>query len=219
MSIDAFDKAMETVFYGVNREDYSGLIEKIYDYRNNVQLKFEEDVKRYVENGIEFSNIVKYGLQTIPITNNSNELSDATVTVRESSFGATATEVEEKFSDDYISAAVENQTARYISPDCQVDASTCLLPDTTWFIKDLYHKDFPLCVNGFVSDIVNNKNFNVYSNPEYTQFLVYEKDTGLLVPMTSENLNTTERWNVTFFDALIKFFKNLVIILQNISDK
>lgn len=219
VSIDDFDKAMETVFYGVDREEYSGLIEKIYDYRNNVQLKFEEDVKRYVENGIEFSNIVKYGLQTVPITKNSNELSDATVTVRESSFGATSTEVEENFSDEYISAAVENQTVRYISPDCQIDASTCLLPDTTWFIKDLYHKDFPSCVNGLVSDIVNNKDFNVYSNPEYPQFLVYEKDTGLLVPMTSENLNTTERWNVTFFDALIKFFKNLVIILQNVSAK
>ena len=218
VSIDDFDKAMETVFYGVDREDYAGLIDKIYEYRNNVQLTFADEMKRHTENGIEFSNIVKYGLQSVPVTKNSDELSDATVTVRESGFGVTATPVDEKFSDEYISNAVKNQKAKYISPDCQIDASNCLLPDTTWFIKDLYHKDFPSCVNGLVSDIVNNDGFDVNSNPEYPQFLVYEKDTRSLVPMTSENLNTTERWNVTFFDALIKFFENLIIILKNVSE-
>jgi len=132
VSIDDFDKAMETVFYGVNREDYAGLIEKIYEYRNTVQLAFEETVKRQTENGIEFSNIVKYGLQSVPITKNSNELSDATVTVRESGFGVTAAFIDETFSDEYITNAIENQTVRYISPDRQIDASTCMLPDTTW---------------------------------------------------------------------------------------
>jgi len=80
----------------------------------------------------------------------------------------------------------------------------------------LYHKDFPHCVNGLVSDIVNNKGFNVYSNPEYPQYLVYEKDTGNLVPMTADNLNTTERWNVTYFEALKIFFKNLIQIFKNL---
>ena len=122
--------------------------------------------------------------------------------------------VDEKFSDEYISAAVADQRAKYISPDMQIDASTCLLPDTTWFIKDLYHTQFPGCVNGLVSDIVNHDGFTVESNPDYPQYLVYERDTGALVPMTSENLNTTERWEVTFFEALSSFFKNLFMLIQ-----
>lgn len=215
VSVDDFDKATETVFYGADLDEYSGLIDKINEYRNTVQLPFAETVKTQSEKGIEFSNIVKYGLQTVPITKNSDDLSDATVTVKESSFGATTTEVNERFSDEYVSKAVENQIARYISPDFQIDASTCLLPDTTWFIKDLYHKDFPACVNGLVSDIVNNKDFNVYSNGEYPQYLVFDKDSNTLSPMTSDNVNTTDRWNVTFFEALFKLIINLFLIIKN----
>ena len=216
VSIDDFDKAMETVFYGSDTDEYSELIKKIETYRNTVQLTFEETVESQKEKGIEFSNIVKYGLQTVPITKNSDVLSDATVTVAESGFGATATLVDETFSDEYINKAIENQTVRYISPDRQIDASTCLLPDTTWFIKNLYHKDFPSCVNGLVSDIVNNKDFDIYSNDEYPQYLVYNEEQNTILPMTSDNLNTTERWDVTYFEALISFIKNLFLIIKNL---
>lgn len=215
VSIDDFDKAMETIFYGSDRAEYAGLIEKIEEYRNTVQLTFEDTVKAQKQNGIEFSNIVKYGMQSVPITKNSDDLSDATVTVKESSFGATATLTEEIFPDEYVFNAIENQTAKYISPDRQIDASTCMLPDTTWFIKNLYHKDFPACVNGLVSDIVNNKGFTVDSSAEYPQYLVYDKETRTISPMTSENMNTTERWAVSYFDALYKFFKNLFLIIKN----
>ena len=214
VSIEDFDKAMETVFYGVDKAEYAGLIEKINEYRNTVQLTFEDTLKEQTARGIEYSNIVKYGLQSVPITKNSDVLSDDTVSVEESSFGATVTEVDEKFSDEYISAAVADQRAKYISPDRQIDASTCLLPDTTWFIKDLQHTFFPGCVNGLVSDIVNNDGFTVDSNPDYPQYLVYERNTGSLVPMTSENLNTTVRWEVTFVEALKSFFKSLFAIIK-----
>ena len=215
VSIDDFDKAMETIFYGSDRAEYAGLIEKIEEYRNTVQLTFEDTVKAQEQKGIEFSNIVKYGMQSVPITKNSDDLSDATVTVKESGFGATAALTAETFSDEYVVKAVENRTAKYISPDRQIDASTCMLPDTTWFIKNLYHKDFPACVNGLVSDIVNNKGFTVDSSAEYPQYLVYDKETRTISPMTSENMNTTERWAVSYFDALYKFFKNLFLIIKN----
>ncbi|MBQ7100574.1 MAG: hypothetical protein IJN81_03000 [Clostridia bacterium] len=65
-----------------------------------------------------------------------------------------------------------------------------------------------------MSDIVNHDGFTVDSNPDYPQYLVYERDTGALVPMTSENLNTTERWEVTFFEALSSFFKYLFLMIQ-----
>lgn len=91
VSIDDYDKAMETVFYGSDKAEYTLLIDKIETYRNSVQLTFEATVESQKEKGIEFSNIVKYGLQTIPIAKISDVLSDATVTVNESGFGATVT--------------------------------------------------------------------------------------------------------------------------------
>ena len=214
VSIGDYDRAKETVFYGSDISEYSKLIEKVEYYRNNVQLKFEENVKAQAERGIEYSNIVKYGKQTIPITENGDDLSDALVTVTESSIGATASLVNGTLSDEYIEKAKANGTDKYISPDKQIDASTCLSPDTTWFIKDIQHKDFPSCVNGLVSEIVNNDNYTVWSDAEYPQYLVYDEAANTLSPMTAENQNTTERWEVTFFDALIRFFKNLFKMLE-----
>ena len=214
VSIDDYDRAMETVFYGSDKAEYAGLIEKVEYYRENVQLKFAENSMAQAESGIEFSNIVKYGMQTIPVTENSDELSDQTVTVRESSFGATCVNIGEAFSQEYIDSAVTNSTVKYVSPDKQIDASTCISPDTTWFIKDIVHDDFPSCVNGLVSEIVNNENYGVFSNSEYPQYLVYDKSANTISPMTSENLNTTERWNVTFFEALTVFIQRLFEIIK-----
>ncbi len=214
VSVEDYDRAMETMFYGKDVSEYEGLIEKIEYFHDNVRLDFEEDVKSFEERGIEFSNIVKYGKQSVPVTENSNELSDQLVTVRESSFGAKALEVGKTFDDEYIDNAVINSTARYISPDKQIDASTCLSPDTTWFVKNIEHKHFPKCINGLVSDIVNNDNFTVNDNPEYPQFMVYDYVTDTISPMTAENLNTTERWETNYFDALIKFFKAVFELIK-----
>ena len=214
VSLEDYDRAMETMFYGKDVSEYSELISKIENYHKNVRLTFEEDVKAFEERGIEFSNIVKYGYQSIPVTENSNELSDQLVTVRESSFGATALDVGETFEDDYLRNAVTNSTAKYISPDKQIDASTCLSPDKTWFVKNLKHADFPECMNGLVSDIVNNENFNVHSSPEYPQYLIYKDDTSSIEPMTAENMNTTERWETSYFDSLFKFFKAVFELIK-----
>ncbi len=214
VSIEDYDRAMETVFYGADLNEYAGLIDKIEYCRENIQLKFAENLIHQAEKGIEVSNIVKYGIQTIPVTANSDELSDRTVTVRESSFGATAVAVGETFSREYIDRSIVNSTAKYISPDKQIDASTCILPNTTWFVKNLVHDYFPTCINGLVSDIINNDGFTVFSSSEYPQYLVYDDKAETISPMTAENLNTTSRWDVSFFDALIKFMKSLFEIIK-----
>lgn len=210
VSIDDYARARETVFYGVDEAEYAGLIEKIEFFRNNVQLKFEENTKAQAEQGIEFSNIVKYGYQLLPFTANSDELADRTVTVRESSFGATAAPCTGILSQEYIEAS----DGKYISPDKQIDASTCFSPDTTWFIKNMIHDYFPPCVNALVSEIVNNDNFTVFSDSNYPQYLVFDDETETISPMTAENMNTTERWFTTFFEALRKFFESLFEIIK-----
>ena len=214
VSIGDYEKAMETVFYGADKSEYAGLIEKIEYYRNNVQLKFEDLVKAQEEKGIEFSNIVKYGFQSIPIKADSESLSDQIVTVYESSFGATTAKLDETLSEDYIANAEKNSTLKYISPDKQIDSSTCLSPDTTWYIKNLEHNYFPECVNGLVSQIVNNRAYTVFTSEEYPQYLVFDNDSQTISPMTVENYDTTQRWYVTLFDALRTLFENLFKIIR-----
>lgn len=205
-----FDRAMETVFHGSDLTEYAGLIEKIEYYHENVQLKFEEISMQQAERGIEFSNIVKYGLQAAPLTKNSDELSDSIVTVKDASFGATTAKVTEKLSEDYLA----NATDKYISPDKQIDASTCFSPDTTWFVKNLEHYTFPNCINPLVSEIVNNKNYTVNSSEEFPQYMVYNPEAETISPMTADNMNTTEKWNVTFFEAIKKLFGALIEVIK-----
>lgn len=214
VSIEDYDRAKETVFYGSDINDYSGLMEKVEDYRNNVQLKLGDISADHVQRGIEYSNIVKYGIQLLPFTENSDELADRTVTVRESSFGATTALVCDRFSDEYIEKATLDGSIDYISPDKQIDASTCFSPDSTWFIKNLEHNNFPDCVSELVYEIVNNEDYTVNSSEEYPQYLVYESESSTISPMTEENCHTEEYLNVTFFDALINFFKHLFIIIK-----
>lgn len=208
VSIEDYDRALETVFYGKDLSEYAGLIEKIEFYHDNVRVPFEENVKSQEAQGIEFSNIVKYGFTNYPIAKNADELADGMVTVRESSFGAITSNTEDTLSFGYLLKAYINSTDKYISPDHQIDAKTCLSPDTTWFVKNLEHADFPTCMNGLVSDIVNNKNFTIDSNPEYPQYMVYDGNDNLM-PMTEDNMNTTERYETPFVTALLKFFKSV----------
>ncbi len=217
VSIEDYDRAMETMFYDKDVTEYAGLIEKIEYYHNNVRVPFEENAKAQEAQGIEFSNIVKYGYTNVPISANADELADGLVTVRESSFGATTSNTEGTLPMSYLLKAYMNGTDKYISPDKQIDASTGFSRDTTWYVKNLEHTNFPECINGLVSDIVNNKDFNINSNPEYPQFMVYDDETSTISPMTEDNMNTTERYETPFITALFKFFKAVfALIAENI---
>ena len=213
VSIEDYDRAMETVFYGKDLNEYAGLIEKIEYYYNNVRVPFEENTTAQIEQGIEFSNIVKYGYTNYPIAKNADELADGMVTVRESSFGATASNTEDTLSPLYILKAQLNGTDKYISPDKQIDASTGFSRDSTWYVKNLEHTVFPECINGLVSDIVNNRDFTVESNPEYPQFMVYDDATSTISPMTEDNMDTTDRYETPFITALFTFFKSVFALI------
>ncbi len=214
VSKEDYNKAKETIYYGSDKNEYSGLISKTDEYYNEVQLKFNETLKRHEAKGIEISNIVKYGKQDLPATAYGDKLSDYLCTVEDASFGATTALIGETFSDEYIDRAIENRTAKYISPEKQIDASTCLFPDTTWFIKDLDHYLFPHSVNNLISEIVNNDGYTVESNKSYPQYIHFDEKTEALTPLTGENMNTTDAWTTTYFEALKTFFKTLFKIIS-----
>lgn len=209
-----YEKAKEVVFYGSEPGEYAGLIEKIDNYHVNTRLKMDDKYIELSGRGVEFSNVAKYGRQIIPVSEDNGVIADGTCEISQSSMGATAAGAVSVFDDEYVRNAKNNGTDKYISPDLQLDASTCLFPDSTWFIKDLKHEDFPDDVNNLFADIINNKDFSVFSAEKYPQYLVYEKETNTVVPMTDDNMNTTSRWSVNFFEALFTFFSSLFELIK-----
>lgn len=211
VSVEDYERAKEVVFHGADMEKYAGFIRTIDNYHNNVAKEIEKDLTRYAEMGINIFNVAKYGYTAAPISDApySTMLSDDTVSVRNSSNGATGMPVGERFSDDYIESSKTMGHYKYISPDRQIDASTALFPARTWFVKNLKHDVFPGSMDLLFGEMIRNEGYTVNSDPDYPQYMIYEKDTGRILPMTVENMDT-ESWNdITFFNALKTLFRVL----------
>ena len=209
-----YKRAKETVFHNQDAEKYADFIEMIDNYHYNVQVKSNELLKEYADRGINVANITKYGYQTVPVTDNADMISDTICSVTDASKGASTATLERCFDDQYMKKAAFDGTDKYISPDRQIDASTCLFPDNTWFVKSLEHKNFPKAVNRLFDEIINNDGFTVFSSEDFPQYMIYDEGADDIIPMVSENMNTDSRYHVSFFEALRKLFKNIIILIQ-----
>lgn len=215
------------------RIKYAGLIEKLDNYDREVRQKVPELIQKIKDGGANFGVISKYGFQIIPICATSDQVSDQFATVKRSSFGATTSSLYETLSDEYIAQRVAEGKGKYISPDKLIDASTCLYPDYTWFIKGSSHSNWTSYELKIMYDVATADSQLTTEDFPYSQFMVYNKEADSLVAMTEENCNT-ENWDAdpeiykpdSFFDklkvafnALIKWFKLLFeFIIESIKN-
>ena len=209
-----YEKAKETAFYGADAEKYANFINIIDNYHYNVQNKLEENFNNYMSRGVEIANVTKYGYQTVPVTKEADILSDDICDLRQASMGAVCSDITGTLSSAYIENAKANGTFGFISPDLQVDASACFLPERTWFIKNLEHKNFPDDVNRLFDIIINTDGLTVFDDETYPQYMVYNDETQTISPMNADNQDTTQRYNVSFFDALKKFFSSVIHFIK-----
>ncbi|MCR5484677.1 MAG: alpha/beta fold hydrolase [Clostridiales bacterium] len=217
VSDNDYEKAKDVVFYGADRSEYEGLIEKTDDYHENVQVPLSETLSSLEKDGVKFAVIAKYGKQMTPVTSENNVISDEMVKLSEASFGAVTSEVDETLSEEYLKAAEENGTIKYISPDKKVDASTCLFRDSTWIIKDIDHNKFPACIDELMYEFINsNGELTVNNNERFPQYLVFDEEKGTFSPMNSENCSTSEeRWNRSWFEDYKAVFKGIFTLIKN----
>lgn len=211
VSVEDYERAKEVVFHGADKEKYANFIKIIDNYHYNVAAEIDEDFKRYKEMGVDIFNVTKYGFQAIPVANEeyNGAISDNTVSVPNASDGATAMPVGKTFSADYIESAKTMGHFKYISPDKQIDASTALFPDNTWFVKNLNHDIFPVTMDLLFGEMIRNDGYTVFSDPDYPQYLVFNENPERIEPMTEDN-NITESWSeVTFFNALKVLFRTI----------
>ncbi len=203
VSPEDYDTAKNYVFGpegSEKRTEYAGLIAKLDNYNEVVRQRIPEILTDTVAKGVNFGVISKYGFQTLPICETNYLVSDQFASVGRSSFGATTGTIYNDLSDDYIASRVEAGFGRYISPDGQIDASTCLFPNQTWFIKGSSHSNWTDWESRLLYDIACSREQVTINNSCWpSQFVVYEytnpdndKD-GEIKAMTTENCDT-ENW-------------------------
>lgn len=167
----------------VNRESYPELAKKYLgdeahspvraktDAFYHAQLNLESNIKKMAANGIKINIIAGYGLHTgdarynfFRVMGNSSKVnSDGVINVESTTLGATAALPGEKLSN-----------GDRLSPDGEVDASTGVLPDNTWYFYNMHHEDAannsPV-INLAVALMYSYDVENVNSKPEkYPQF-------------------------------------------------
>ncbi|MCR5150354.1 MAG: hypothetical protein K6B52_03915 [Clostridiales bacterium] len=202
------DEAKEYVFGTIFKNDStdrSGLIEKIEDYNRRVRpykkqnlLKLNEDCNLYI--------ISRYGYVSFPMTPSWANMSDTVVDTKFSSFGATCAPYGMFLPDVYI----DSHDSKYISPDKRVDASTCLFPEQTWFIRDFEHSkscdDFKALV---MTLLYSPSQATVDTYEQYPQFLAYDSKADAI---TADNYTA----KLTFMDRVRNFFIQIIYWFKNL---
>lgn len=152
---DDFDECVDKMSSIGFLDKTSGLYKKISHY-HGVQGRLQSNIIRLQKSGVEFAVIANYGTPAIPVTSAHDWQGDVLIDTRYASIGATLA--------DY--GKTLNKKGEYISEDKIVDASTCLLPNQTWFIKGVQHMNFWAGTEAtdFVAEIVTtNAPLNVKS--------------------------------------------------------
>lgn len=165
-----YEEAREKLLSGPEAEYRRQMADKYYNARKNYRNK----IKELEENGVKFFSICGYGLPLFSFIESKDFSSDTVINVSSTSIGATSTPVGETFPEDYVPANPDvPNAASYISPDRTIDATTCLLPDRTWFFRNQIHDD--IAYNDVALEIakrvLSDDSFDsVHADPAYPQF-------------------------------------------------
>ena len=212
---EKYEEAKALVFSG-REQQYAGLIEKIDNYHNKVGLHVADILKEYTDAGVNFSCVAKYGYVAPPIcTSYRNAQTDGMATVYSTSLGATSANFGETLSNSYISSHSE----KYISSDRIIDASTCLYPDSTWFVKNLPHSIMAGVLENFCATIIAKETQpTVFDSERYPQFMVYDGRDGSLVPLNDvSDIDTSE--TITNPTGIVGFFARIKAFFESIFAK
>ena len=170
---------------------YAPILAKMDDFHYNVQANLPADILAMKAAGVAVNVFVEYGSQQYPLSEETEYVGDYMLSAKDQSFGATTAKVDETLTDKYIAEQEEKGLGKYISPDKQIDASTCLLPDNTWFIKNMIH-EFPYQLDDLICEVIKNPANTVETVADYPQYLNYSKDDYKLRPLEAENVNDME---------------------------
>lgn len=180
---DYYEQAKNFVFAGVEGE-YAGLIEKIDNNHENVMLRLEKDLKTFNKNGMKIIVLAKYDVPFPPYLEGSQIQGDGKISVEDISFGAVGADSGKVLSIDYLNEAKKSGTIDYVSDDLIIDASTCLFPEYTWFVRDIKHGTFPPSINVMFMEFLHQKEqITVNDYEEYPRYMSFDYDTDTLSPV------------------------------------
>ncbi len=161
---------------------------------NEIQSNAQNIVKSCENDGMKFGIVCGYNRQIAPVNENLNT-SDMVVDTKYASGGATCAQYLSSFEDWGNNYAQAIECGHYhVSWDSRIDASTCMFPEQTWFIKNLSHVAYGTYEDDGTCDIIMwllsmKKQHTISTDKEnYPQFNLYNTYKRTTTPM-----NVTDR--------------------------
>ena len=221
-----FDDYLDYVFPTEElKAEYASVIAKATDYHENVQNHVDDLLRRIDGEGTPVYFIAVYGEQQYPVSPRSEYVGDQLQCVALQSFGATTAKMTETLPESYLAAQREKEDFNFISPDKQIDASTCMFPYQTWFLKNLRHAFDGLDLMSLIDAIAHTDNAAIDTLAGFPQYLNAREDHSAVEPAREVNENDID-WaalepqadektefvagGVAFFARIIAFFSRLV---------
>ena len=161
------------------------LIERIDAYHYGVQCKAKELMQKALADGCNVFVLANYGKWGVPLTPSMFACHDYLIDTVLASGGAVCADNGTTLPQEYVQQVQDGHD--HISSDSVIDASTCFLPEHTWFIKNMGHLDFPYGSEGaqLLMWLVQAKApYTVQSDVRYPQFMVYDPELLTLSPQT-----------------------------------
>ncbi|MBR6360696.1 MAG: hypothetical protein IKS04_02770, partial [Clostridia bacterium] len=152
----------------------------VFAYRN-AMANIAEKLTAARDDGVKICIICGYDVQRTPLVTLWKSTSDGTVDTKYASLGATCGDVKEPLEDEYLKA-LENK--EYLSPDNMVDASTCALPDCTWFVRGWLHCNANAGIDELFNLVMKSEEVTVSSFEKFPQFLEMDDDADTVYPVT-----------------------------------
>lgn len=195
--------------YLVPGTEFASRVERFH----NAQVNMVKNLKNYAAKGIGIYDICGYGLSLYSLVD-SDSNSDKIIHSASTSIGATFSGVGETLGSGYQQKYYTDYNL--LSPDGQVDASTCAFPFTTWFFGGQDHEDIgdnDVVVRLASYILVSSKDINVFSTPDYPQFnghrMVGDLN-GYLNQAQGVDLSTLDTATA---DRLVKAIDNAKVVL------
>ncbi|MBR5427828.1 MAG: hypothetical protein IK118_05725 [Clostridia bacterium] len=210
-----FDAAIEYAFPTPElKATYAKLIERVTRYHTEVSAKVDELMKTAEKKTGKVGVVCGYGSLLPPVTHEEYLQSDSVIGTREESNGATCAHVGETLGDGYRQKISDGHN--HISPDNIIDASTCIFPDKTWFVK--YHMHH-FANDGYSAELIrkiflSKGVFSVFSDKDYPQYMILNKEKTELSPLTAETDEDRTPENGFSYQMFNVIFKMNTFFLQ-----
>ena len=196
-----FDEAYNFIFgriFAGDGKDHSGLLEKINRYNTEVRSVREEKLD-LINSETNMYVIARYGYYGVPLGSIWLANTDTVLNTEAESFGATCKSISQE--------DIFDTSNKYVSPNGAIDASSCLFPDQTWFIRNCKHTQKDDSINEFVSSLLHyDGQATIDTMEQYPQYLVFNAVFSNLSADTDLNVTL---YKDTFINRVAAFFTRI----------